>query len=501
MKATFLRALLTGGSSGDGSDYDRSRMLGLLSQAGCVFCREEKKTLKWFFFWYLHEGYSEPENLERMQRSRGFCPRHTKRLLADGLPQTIASVYLPLVSSAIEELRTSEKNDPSARPAARLAPEKRCPACANGERNLQHTLRSLRTALGDPKVRKAVGTTLAVCVPHLLEVASRLEWAELNLLVDETIRHLQKEEGGNGPGDEGSPAAVIRGLDSDGGYRTGKPVPEANDLRAWPDTGGGAWSPTVARLRQRLSEPGCPICRAQRHALAGYFEWLSTEILEAPVYQWNAAFWLCREHAHEFAIRGDKNAVRALEQAIREHWLVELGRLADDLRRKPDDRLLLRLAGIPRRLRENSHGGARRRRSPRSGLWTALGEALRPPRRILTELRRRSLRTNSCPACVYLETTAARNGDLLARAMADPGTVRVYNEADGLCFRHLPQVLAFCEDPERASVLLRAQRVTMEMLQWELREYQRKQSWTLRYEPKGTEQDAWWRTVAQYTGA
>lgn len=36
--------------------------------------------------------------------------------------------------------------------------------------------------------------------------------------------------------------------------------------------------------------------------------------------------------------------------------------------------------------------------------------------------------------------------------------------------------------------------------QWELREYGRKQSWTLRYEPRGTEQDAPGRTVAQYTG-
>ncbi len=487
-------------SSRNPSKYDRDRILALLSRPGCLFCREEEKTLKWFFFWYLHEGYPEPENIDRMRRSCGFCPRHTSRLLSESLPHVIAIIYLSLISSAIEKLREAEKAPSSGQLTEMLVPKQRCPSCETRDRNVGHNLRSLRATLGHPDVREALGRNAAICVPHLLMIASHLDWEELRYLVGEANHHLGRAGDESVPGDANSLAAMIWGFDQDAAYRENIPVTDGNDRDVELDMLGSAWSPTVTELRRRFSESGCFICHVQRRALAGYFEWLAKEIMEAPIYRWNAAFWLCREHAHEFALQKNELAVSKLERAIRAHWLANFEKLMEDLRYKPHDRLVFRLAEGPRRLREKLSEDARVPRTLQSELWTVLGEAVRPPGRILPELRERSLRATRCPACVYLETITIKNGDLLARAIEDPGTLRAYQESSGLCLRHLPRALTFREESESASNLLRAQKVRLELLQWELREYGRKQSWTLRYEPRGTEQDAPRRAVAQYTG-
>lgn len=488
----------------------KREVLGVLSRQGCVFCHRERKVLKQFFFWYLHEGYGEPENLERMWRSHGFCPEHTRRLLAEGLPQTTASIYAPLISEAVKDLRRAGDETRTSRApehlAESLAPKGSCPACATRDRSIEYLAHSLRVTLHDPEVREAFGRTpFVICLPHLLETAPQFEWEELRFLVDTTIRNLERAEAKLAP-DQGASeeldvtAAALWGSDPDEAHHKRRTDPEAAKHRSCSSEADAAWSPTVAELRRHLTEPGCPVCRGQRRALKGYFEWLLVEVTE-PAHRWRDALGLCPEHGREFVRRGDEPAVSRLARAVREDRAGDLERLAAALRRKPPEWLLPRLLEIPGRMREKrTVDDEQRRRTLRSELWMALANSLRSPGKILLELREPALRMYTCPACKYLQTVSARTCDLVSRAVADPDTSRIYQKSDGLCFRHLPQAVGFCTGCASLDALLRAQKVRLELLQWEIREYQRKQSWTLRYEPKGPEQDAYRRAVAQYTG-
>lgn len=488
----------------------KREVLGVVIGSGCVFCYRERKVLKQFFFWYLHEGYGEPDNLERMSRSHGLCPEHTRRLLAEGLPQTIASIYAPLLSEAIRDLHRAGHEVRAFREpeqiAASLAPKGRCPACAVRDRNVEYLAHSLQATLYDAEVREALERTpFAICWPHLLESAPEFGWEELRFLVDTTIQNLDKAKARLGSDksateDPDSPAAMLWGSSEDeephGHHSTREQV-------AHPSSSSGAdaaWSPTVAELRRRLSEPGCPVCRSQRRALEGYFDWLSAEVSE-PGHRWRDALELCPEHGQAFARRGDEDAALRLANAVRGHRARELEKLAAALRSKPPERLLTRLAEIPDRVREKrAASDEQRRQTLRSELWTALVKASKPPEKILPELREPAFRVHHCPACRCLETAAARTCDLISRALADPETLRIYQKSDGICFRHLPRTVGFSTDPAALDALLRTQKVRLEMLQWEIREYQRKQSWTLRHEPKGPEQTVSRRSATRYTG-
>lgn len=488
----------------------KREVLGVVLKSGCVFCHRERKVLEQFFFWYLHEGYGEPGNLERMSRSHGLCPEHTRRLLAEGLPQTIASIYAPLLSESIKDLRRAGDEVRASRDpeqiAAGLAPKGRCPACAVRDRNVEYLAHSLQATLYDAEVREALERTLfVICWPHLLESASQFGWEELRFLVDMMIRNLERAEAKSGPDagaakDLHSTIWMLWSAVQEGEHHDHHSTTEQDAHQSGLSEADAAWSPTVAKLRRRLSEPGCPVCRARRRALEVYFDWLSAEVSE-PAHRWRDALELCPEHGREFASRGDEDAALRLARAVLEYRASKLERLAAALRRKPPERLLARLAEIPGRVREkHAADDGQRRQTLRSELRIAFVKALRPPGKILPELREPAFRVYHCPACRCLNTAAARTCDLISRALNDHETLRIYQQSSGICFRHLPQTVGFSTDPAASNTLLRAQKVRLELLQWEIREYQRKQSWTLRYEPKGPEQDVSRRAVARYTG-
>jgi hypothetical protein len=490
-----LRRFAAGEDPASRPAYIRNEVLKWLTQPGCMFCLQEQYSVRRFFFWYLHEGYQEPENLERMQRARGFCSLHTERLIGEGLPQTIASIYTPMISAAVEDLRRIEGGAHPERAAADVAPEGECPACNRQKQSRGYLLHYLQATIQDAEVQNAVRRECPTCLSHFLEIAPRLDWAELRFLADEIVRSLS---GTRFAGvDRESPEGVLWGTDPREGLDVSEIRPGGAGRRERPD---GSWSPVIDGLRRHLSVSGCPICRAQRSALGGYFEWLSVEILHAPIYQWNDAFWLCREHGRRFVRQGDGEAVAKLAEAVREYWTGELEKLGVALRRKPPDRIISRLAEVPERLREVRSAAGQGGRTMGSDVRQILKEALEPPRQVLAELRGKTLRGSPCPACVYLETTARRYSDLLTRGLSDPDTLRLYRECGGVCFRHLPGVLRLCRNREELDAFVRTQRAGLELVRWELREFLRKQSWTLRYEPKGAERDSWRRAVALYTG-
>jgi len=54
--------------------------------------------------------------------------------------------------------------------------------------------------------------------------------------------------------------------------------------------------------------------------------------------------------------------------------------------------------------------------------------------------------------------------------------------------------------PCNVRLMLCTQYTRVAVVHWELEEYRQKLNWTHRWEPRGEEQAAWRRAVAQYTG-
>lgn len=247
-----------------------------------------------------------------------------------------------------------------------------------------------------------------------------------------------------------------------------------------------------------------PVWLAEKQALRNYFEWLSNEIKCVPIHGWKSAIGLCRKHSWGFVrISGTETAVK-LVKATKDYWLNQLQNLEQCLAFKPPDSMSHRFAGAIRQLRDVRQFGENRPLEPpsfRNRLKASLKYLSQSPAQILPGLRERWLReVSSCQACECIMTAGDRTCDLLARGLGDPVTRSLYSEGGGVCFRHLPGVLKFARRREAFGTILDTARVQLELLEWELTKFLRKQNWSVRYEPKGWEGSAWRRAVSQYSG-
>jgi hypothetical protein len=494
---------------GLGDSPDKRSVLALLADPGCPLCREERKAEDLFFVWYVIEKYSELECLERVEKSLGFCKRHTRALFSWSGSGIVAYLYHYLIEAALDRLADAERvlstADSWESVKLDLMSESSCPVCATMKENSVWTVSLIRRTWRDPEVRCALEGQHSFDLMHILQVSSLLSWDELSFFITLMQDRLAESKRAGAPRSDESLVAVIwgtslKGNDSVWKDETQNPVGDRCEM-----SGFGreeAWSPTLAELRRSLREPGCSICRAEKKALQGYYGWLSSEIKSTPPYHWSDAIWLCREHVLDFLRVGEEAAVSRLAEAVRDYWLIELEKLRIGLEDKPEDSVIHRAVGAARRLRKQVASGKDLRawRSFQHHFIESVKYLCQSPKSVLVELRERWLRTHPCPACTCAQTAAERAGDLLARGLEDAGTRSVYCEGSGVCFHHLPLALEFAASEDVRRVLFHSQRVRLEVLAWELSEFDRKYNWSVRYENKGLEQSAWERAVAQYSG-
>lgn len=231
--------------------------------------------------------------------------------------------------------------------------------------------------------------------------------------------------------------------------------------------------PCLPHRRGLLEASGCPVCRRGEHARAQYLTRLSREILSAPSYAWGQTTPLCPRHGWTFARTGDPRAIHLLADRMREFW--------GEGREKTGDK--------PSLPPTTAHHGLQ-----------TLCAALRlppppPPAAGLPRRRRACCGSPPCPACQAEATAAERPHLLLLATLADPSVRSSYDRSTGLCPTHLSHALSLARRAEEPTVLVKGARVRLEVLAWELEEYLRKRSWTVRYEEEGPEGTAWVRAV------
>lgn len=423
---------------------DRARILVRLAQERCPFCLEEQEGVQRYFSWFAIENYAEPEILFRLHRAQGFCPRHTRLLLALASPAVVASVFQFLFQAMRRQ--PVRRGRPQGAPDLGGAPELPCPACACEAEHRGFVWGSLSRTLHEAEIRAGLARA-GVCAFHLAVLSpppDALQWAALAEAAYQAGSAVRE---GRQPGE------VAWGLPGEDPLPD-LPAPEVFfDLPGDGSRAAGNGTPVLRALEQQLRRAPCLVCRLQQGLLARYLSWLAGEILRHPESVPYEAVRMCREHWGMFR-RLQPEAAHFLGTTADRYWI---GRLEK---------------------------GKQRRSGP-----VPPGEREAP------------LQPGPCPVCAVLEGAAERTCALLAGVLPDAGVQRAYRRGGGLCLPHLPLLLrALQADPEGARFVLEVARVQVEALSWALEEYLRKRSWSERYDVPGVEQHAWRDAVAYYSG-
>ncbi|HZU18541.1 MAG TPA: hypothetical protein VFD01_18300 [Candidatus Dormibacteraeota bacterium] len=475
----------------------RQALLARLGEPGCLLCRDEIGQTQRYWFWFINESYGEPPIIVALRGSNGFCPRHSRHLLATGGPRLVTAVQSYVIGAPLERVRTAlvlaRRGTTPSRVARALVPPRPCPACLSEQEHRRREGALLADALADEEVHDHLVQARGICWLHWRTLAGKASWGRLRALTRLVAAIL---EGASEEGGLRASWSVLQGEDAD---RIARQAPGEVRRDATPPAAPGAWSPTVGWLRRWLALPGCPLCLGRRAALVEFLAWLDREVQERPD-RWRDLTELCPTHAWDFAALADPGSLRRLAETLRGQRLAALGRLREQLETEPSRLPWRRLGEASRRLGPAPGGGDLRHLRPRR-LGAVLGAALESPEARLKRLLARAVPDRPCPACEALRTRTHRLADLLGHALRDPETARVYRDQRGACLHHLAILVGASPSGQEATLVLETELARLEVLRWELEETLRKESWSVRYETEGDEQSAGRRASEQLAGS
>lgn len=518
----------------EGENPWRAEILARLGKPGCFMCREAEANLKRYYFWFLVEQYANIPTMDRLERAHGFCLRHTQHLLAHKAPDRISYVagyvlrYCADWLRAVQAVASPERHGSRAdrKPASGLfRPAVGCPACEDERATSQLFAEVIVGCLEDEEdIVKAFRASDGLCLPHFLAAAHVAGWETLQVLAEEQIRrleeartHLSAIQAG---GTDGTIAEVLRaalarlyGPDLDNsirpflvaGRRPGQTPAGLVKGQATADAGASvSWSPAFEETWRLLSQPGCSICRVAARGREEYLAWLEREIRDCTQirHRWDQALYLCSQHAWLFADRCAPEVLAVACDRLLDRTAGILRHLLWEIREPIPSTLVGRIRALPARWRQS--GEPESRTHSRPPLARRIRQTLRTlwltPQQFLNRAREQILRWDRCPLCRHLETIEERAADRLLAVLADAEGRRVFERSYGLCLRHAPLLLERAGTPglrrDMAAVLL----ARIEVDGWEAEEYLRKESWSVRHEPKGAEGEAWLRASTRIAG-
>jgi hypothetical protein len=136
----------------------------LLTGPGCPVCRYASEAGDRYFGWFALEGCGQTDNISRLARSLGMCPRHTRRLMRQpGAAPRLTAVYRFVLQASRHQLATGRR--------VHLAG---CPACEHDEAATVRALDTLLDALDENLCRERYQELGGLCLPHLRAAATRV---------------------------------------------------------------------------------------------------------------------------------------------------------------------------------------------------------------------------------------------------------------------------------------------------------------------------------------
>jgi hypothetical protein len=440
-----------------------------LAQPGCPACRAAGAAEERFAHSFVVELYADFRFQDRLARSAGFCPRHTRRLLVRReAPWVVPAAYRRVVEEAANGLARSGGRALAAAP---------CPACERAAEAEQGAIRVLLWALVEPEISEAYRRHGGLCLRHVVPaLAEDGGGAVAGLLLDVALERC----GSSSP----SPSlADLVGVDPDAPLRAGA----RRALAA--SAGARRRRSTIGSLKARLRSGACPICLAAGVRERDYLEWLALETHAAGGRATAADRWLCAGHLHDLALLDAQSAA-----AIARHQLADLWHRLQRVRCQLD-------AVPPRGAGPRLHAAvrawhAKRRASAADRVREALRQLAGSRRSALSALGE-VLRGYRCTACRVGTEAEARERALLAAAMHDSSVWSCYRRSRGLCARHAGGLEAYGPRGARMRETVIGRLL---VLGWELEEASRKAAWAARHEPRGPEASAWLRAAGQLDG-
>ncbi len=511
----------------------RTEILSRLEKPGCLICREAVANLAQYYFWFIVEQYANVPTMEGLQRAHGFCLRHTRHLLERRVPDRTSVVGRYVLQSCGDWLRTVQAAQAPERRGSRksgrslsgrLRPLAGCPACVQERQNFDLQSQIIVGCLEEADIARAFCASYGLCLPHFLAAAPLAEWETFQCLVEEQIRHLEQSRADLSATqvgeDDGAREDALReamrrlyGPDLDKRVRpflvAGRRPREAPAARAGDqgicDSGVSAsWSPAFEETRRLLSQPGCGICRVAARGREESLAWLEEEIRDCTAihYRWSQTLYLCSEHAWLFADRCAPEVLATACDHLLERIVGALHQLCRDIREPIPRSLAGRVRALPTRWRETPRPESPNHSRPSLSrrIRTTLGTLWQTPRDFLDRARARALYWSTCPVCFHLEMIEARAADRLLAVVADPDGRRAFEGSYGLCLRHAPLLLERADAPDLRRDIAAILLARVDVDRWEAEEHLRKQSWSVRNEPKGDEEAAWLRASTRIAG-
>jgi len=508
-------------------------ILWRLKNAGCPLCHEAIENLRRYYFWFLEEQYANAPTMVRLQQAHGFCLRHTRHLLdyrAPGRISYVAGYVLRFCADWLRSLETPASPERYRSPANRQPPPRRfgptvsCPACEQEQANSRLYAQVIVGCLEEADIVRAFRASDGLCLPHFLAASHLAGWDTLRCLTEEQIRHLEENRAKllaiRANGTDGAMVEALRetvgrlygpDLDKDirsflvAGRRSRRhPIAVEEGRVAAEAEASATWSPAFEETCRLLDQPGCSLCRVAARGREEYLIWLEEEIRDfTPLgYRWDQALFLCGQHAWLFADRCAPEVLAAACDHLLDQTAGILRHLLWEIREPIPPSLVGRVRALPARWRESGQPKngmhsrppfSRRARSVLRTLWLT-------PQKFLDEARERILRRNRCPLCCHLETIEVRAADRLLAVLADPEGWRAFERSYGLCLRHAPLLLERAATPGLRRNISAVLLARVEVDRWEAEEYLRKDSWSVRHEPKGAEGEAWVRASTRIAG-
>jgi len=443
----------------DGAGRVVDDALHLLAPRGCALCAAAHDGVEAWARAFVGEARADLDAVDAVRDALGFCPVHTRRMLAD----PAASWVLPTVAAeVVDEGRERLAGGLAGRRPGGVAV---CPACVRAARSAQIGAGLLARALADPRVSAAFTAAGGVCAPHLVDLAADAAAGRDGATARRSASRVLLERLDRAGGRDGvtEPAggpqalpgllAALAGDDPDADRRAAL-VPVLAALATADDeaaaAGGGR-----ARALVALSRPTCPLCTAAAVAAWRYVAWLvgaaGTPARGEPPARQDAV--LCEVHLVD--------AVRV--PGPRVGWL------------------LAEAAAAARTVVARAADGPVARGRFRLGL--------RPPD---------PARGLGCRACSAAQTAHERTWALLDAVAADATLAEAARAAHGVCLRH--GILTAAGHGPAGRLFGEILDGRLAMLGWDLREGLRLGRWDARFTPVGAEASAWRRATTLLDG-
>ena len=150
MKAVARRRPLAG------SEERHSTVSDVLGRPGCAACRRGPWSAERWLDGFVYEHHTHPNVLASLAASHGFCPLHSRQLLArEGGYRVIPSSYHFVLAAAVEALDE-----------ARFQPPATCPVCESVSLTEGSLVDSIVEALNDEAVAQTFRESGGLCYTH-----------------------------------------------------------------------------------------------------------------------------------------------------------------------------------------------------------------------------------------------------------------------------------------------------------------------------------------------